>query len=148
MLRALKAESEQREADEKTKSLEQKMAYGKDAGKITIPAVFPLSRAWDLEHACQVEITRPRACEVEAEQSLHTYMVFVFLRESRWVPTLGSSNGTSWIELFASFHLMGGRMGKPKDFEFDDSEMGQQLIPAFRLFKRTFLRITHTWMHP
>ena len=129
MLRSLKAEAELRKQEDEEKATEAKALYGKDASKVKIPATLHNSIGWNAENAMAVELADVKPSEIKGTNQLLIFMVYVFIKHSRWVPTSGSDNGISSLELFATFNLMGGRTECPdtKDQCLDENE---QLIPA------------------
>ena len=58
-----------------------------------------------------------------------------------------SHNGSSWLELFATFYIADGRTLEEDLTHPDYYEVGR-LLESYRAFKRSFLQIVHMWMDP
>ena len=100
IVRVLQAEHAERTA----KAIEENKAaialHGKDAGKITIPAVYPF-QASELEPgAVRLRILKPVHSEIKTAEADIVYKLYAFYRSSSWVAVQGAENGTSWIELY------------------------------------------------
>jgi hypothetical protein len=143
------------------------MKHGKDAGKTTIPRSYPYETKWnddpnttgnddqtaqgtgkpDPGNAFDIDLIRPRYSEAMAGKRCTTFMIYAFIQNSRWIPTQGATNGTSWLELFAMFHLSGGRSLK-EDFEENIFHEAGRLLSAYKAFKNNFTQIVQAWMPP
>jgi ribonuclease HI len=78
ILRVLKAEQKERNEAEAQKMLEQRALHGSNAGKIRIPSSFPFAMAPAAAAGSRVEISRPKASEINDQDRRRVFVAFHF----------------------------------------------------------------------
>jgi hypothetical protein len=147
ILRVLKAENAERIDKEEKFAKEQRCLHGKDAGKVTLPRELPWAISDEEEGSCRIAVTNPHIGDIDPAACQATFMIVAFIRNSRWLPTQGAKNGTSWIELFATFYIAGGRTLK-NDFECPSYYEIGKFKDAYMEFRRLFHQIIQMWIAP
>ena len=147
IIRVLKEEHRERQETLAAAKARDKALHGRDAGKCTIPISFPFVSRDHLDATIQVSISLPHPDEIAASQIQAHFQMRSFIRSSQWAPVKGKINGTSWLELFIAFQLLGGRAISNED-PLSIFEEKNTLLLEYRAFKRVFLNIVHTCVDP
>jgi len=111
------------------------------------PSSYPFMSLCSFENSVSVDLSEPILDGIQSDSVKEVFSVYFFIKCSQWAPTTGSENGISWLELFISYWLLGGRASKSKT-NTNVFRQHSRILEEYRSFKRVFLQIIQSCVHP
>ncbi len=109
IIRVLRAEHEERAKEEEKERKKIHILHGRRGLRQLIPPVGTLSSLTLNVTPFKVKIDRPRYSQINASEADFIFRVFAFIKQSFWIPTTDVEIGSSWVELYATFYILGGQ---------------------------------------
>jgi hypothetical protein len=115
--------------------------------KTLVPSKPPFHDPCEEELGFTLRVRQPSCLGLSPEQTVLQLHLWIFLRNSKWKVAPSSSNGCSWLELFARFQAVGGLL---TETDLEESCLGprKSLRHLLLLFRCHLMRFVDIHLEP